>query len=52
MRSRLRRPRYARRPDGTLDSLYRRLCDANWLRVVAISVVAVLQAVLLAQALR
>jgi hypothetical protein len=46
-----RRMHYARRPDGTIDPLYRRLCDANWLRVGAVSTVAVLQAILLAGAL-
>ncbi|WP_019924995.1 hypothetical protein [Nocardia sp. BMG111209] len=45
------RMHFARRPDDSLDPGYRRLCDANWLRVVAVSAVAVLQAVLLAEAL-
>jgi hypothetical protein len=46
------RMRYARRADGEIDPLYRALCTSNWLRVALVSTVAVLETVLLANAVR
>lgn len=46
------RMRYARLVDGGIDPLYRRLCSSNWLRVVVVSTVAILETVLLANSLR